>query len=173
MQVTLCQEGRRDEAGAHDVDMTGTYHSYDMESAATTLANYVGVPKTYQDADTNNEEEVIATENFTVNDEKFVVNTLATIADKKSAAATHADYIDKPGTDNDARMHADDINDEEFDAATLQSTTRSMLLSTPLPPPNKKNAADDLAIYDEESATLASHDEENAAVEGEPGRGHN
>ena len=150
VQVTLCQEDRRDEAGAHDVDMTRTCHTYDMESAATTLANYVGVPKTHQDADTNNEEEV---------------NTLATIADKKSAAATHADYIDEPGTDNDARMHADDINDEELDAATLQLT--------PLPPPNKKNAADDLAIYDEESATLASHDEENAAVEGEPGRGHN
>jgi hypothetical protein len=61
VQVTLCQEDRRDEAGAHDVDMTRTCHTYDMESAATTLANYIGVPKTHHDAGTKYDESLLST----------------------------------------------------------------------------------------------------------------
>jgi hypothetical protein len=63
--------------------------------------------------------------------------------DKKSAAATLANYADAPETHHDAEMHADNIYDEE-------------------------SATDTHATTNEESETLDAYDEETAAVEGEP-----
>jgi hypothetical protein len=157
VQVTLCQEDRRDEACVHTIDAPGTHHTYDeefatltihdKESAAATLANYIDVPETHHDArmhaDNTYKEETIYDE------ERIATNTLAT-------------------------------NDEEFNAATLAVYNEEHVAVDTLATNNKETAADDLAIYDEESATLASYDEEfatttlatydeeNAAVEGEP-----
>jgi hypothetical protein len=94
--------------------------------------------------------------------------------DKKSAAATLANYIDAPETHHDTEMHADNTYKEEtiYDEESVAVDT--------LATNNKETAADTFAIYDEESATLASYDEEFAtatlaaydeeiaAVEGEP-----
>jgi hypothetical protein len=65
--------------------------------------------------------------------------------------------------------------DEEFDDATLATYNGEHVDTIDTLAANKKEtAADALDIYDEEPATLANydaiaaHDEENAAVEGEP-----
>ena len=95
VQVTQCQEARRDETRGH---------TYDEEFG--TIASY----------------------------------------DKKSDAATLANYADAPETHHDAEMHADNICDEE-------------------------SVTDTHATTNEESETLAAYEDETAAVEGEPVEG--
>jgi hypothetical protein len=147
VQVTPCQEDRRDEACVYTVDAPGTRHTYDVESAAATLAIYIDLHETHHDAgmhadDTYKkknkyDEEVIATDNFAANDEKFVAATLAVYEEENVAVHTLAT--------NNKETNADTLAIYDEESATLAS-------------------------YDEEFAiaTLAAYDEETAAVEGEP-----
>jgi hypothetical protein len=101
VRVTPCQDDRRDEACVHTVDTTGILPTYDTEFAATTLANYSNMPVTHHDAEmhvdntykyeTIYDEEVIATNDFTANNEEFVAATVAS-NNKETTADTLANY---------------------------------------------------------------------------------
>ena len=127
VQVTLCQEDRRDEACAH---------THEEESVAVTLTNYIDAPKSHHDAGTYTDNTY---KEETFYDEEFDDATLAIYNEEHvDTIATLAVY-----------------NEEHVDVNTLATN-------------NKETTADALDICDEESATLANYDEENAAVEGEP-----
>ena len=181
MRVTPCQNDRRDEACVHTVDTTGILPTYDMEFAATTLANCSNTPVTHHDAEmhvdntykyeTIYDEEVIATIDFTANNEEFVAATLAS-SNKETTADTLANYDEK------FTIVAVAANDEETAAVYKEENVAVDALAT-----NNKEIYDEefaitilaaydgetLEIYDEELAiaTLAVYAEETAAVEGE------
>jgi hypothetical protein len=100
VRVTLYQEDRRDKDCVHTVDTPGSSHTYDMESAATTLANYIDVPENHHDAgtyadntykeETIYDEELIATNTLATNDEEFVAATLAVYNEEHVAVDTLA-----------------------------------------------------------------------------------
>ena len=123
VQVTLCQEDRRDKACVHTIDTPRTRHTYDMESTAATIANYSDVPVTHHDAgmhaddthkyETIYDEEVIDTANLATNDEKFVAATL-TIYKEEDVAVNTIATDNKETTDNTLETY-----DEEFALATL------------------------------------------------------
>jgi hypothetical protein len=121
VQVTQCQEDRRDEACMHTYDEEfGTLARYDKESAAATLANYTDAPETHHNAgmhaddtyteETIYDEELIANDTLATNDEEFVAATFAvyneefvaadTLAtnNKETAADTHAIYDEESAT---------------------------------------------------------------------------
>jgi hypothetical protein len=106
VQVTLCQEDRRDEAYVHTTDVPGTHHTYDeefatlarydKESATATLANYIDAPETYHDAgmhaDNIYDKERVATDTLATNNKETTADTLA-IYDEESATLTSYDAL--------------------------------------------------------------------------------
>jgi hypothetical protein len=133
VQVTPCQEDRRDEACVHTVDTPGTRHTYDMESAGATLANYSDAPMTRHDAgiyadntykyETADDEGVIATDDFAANDEEFVAATLAVYKEENVTVDTLA------------------TNNKETTADTLEIYRKEFAIAT-------------LAAHDEETASV-------------------
>ena len=119
VRVTPCQEDRRDETCVHTVDTPGTRHTYEMESTAATIANYSDAPVTHHNAgmhaddthkyETIYDEEVIATNDFTANNEEFVAATLAS-NNKETTADTLANH------DEEFAITTFAANDEETDA---------------------------------------------------------
>jgi hypothetical protein len=107
MRVTPCQDDRRDEACVHTIDTTGTLPTYDMEFAATTLANYSNGPVTHHDAEMH----VDNTYKYeTIYDEEFAAATLAS-NNKETTADTIANH------DDEFAIATFAANDEETAAA--------------------------------------------------------
>jgi hypothetical protein len=92
VQVTLCQEDRRDEACVHTIDAPGTHHTYDKDSATATLANYIDAH-----ADNIYDEELIATATLATYDKELIAANLAT-NNKETAADALAIYYEESAT---------------------------------------------------------------------------
>ena len=107
VRVTPCQDHRRDEACVHTVDTTGILPTYDMEFAATTLANCSNTPVTHHDAEMH----VDNTYKYeTIYDEEFAAATLAS-NNKETTADTIANH------DDEFAIATFAANDEETAAA--------------------------------------------------------
>jgi hypothetical protein len=113
VQVTLCQEDRRDEACVHTDDTLRTRHTYDMESAATTITDYSDAPVTHHDAgihadNTRKYETIYDEEVIAPNDEKFVAATL-TIYKEEDVAVNTLATNNKETTDDTLEAYGEEI----------------------------------------------------------------